>query len=138
MVYFHAPGRAGENAETFLTGFDAILQIDGYQGYNRLTKMTRRGGRSHSRGHCWAHARRKLKEGFDRDGSEIAAEGLHRITEIYTVEADIRGVSSGQRLSGLVTVTFRSPNSFMRPFAQMRRGFCRLATSGGAADCRSR
>ena len=40
--------------------------------------------------------------------------------------------------SGLVTVTFRSPNSFMRPFAQMPRGFCRLATSGGDADCRSR
>ena len=29
VVYFYAPGRAGENAETFLTGFDGILQIDG-------------------------------------------------------------------------------------------------------------
>jgi transposase len=28
VVYFYAPGRAGENAETFLTGFDGILQID--------------------------------------------------------------------------------------------------------------
>ena len=36
VVYFYAPGRAGANAETFLTGFDGILQIDGYQGYNRL------------------------------------------------------------------------------------------------------
>lgn len=27
VVYFYAPGRAGENAETFLTGFDGILQI---------------------------------------------------------------------------------------------------------------
>jgi transposase len=49
--------------------------------------------------HCWAHARRKLKEVFDRDGSEIAAEGLRRIAEFYAVEADIRGVSPGQRLS---------------------------------------
>lgn len=49
--------------------------------------------------HCWAHARRKLKEVFDRDGSAIAAEGLRRIAEFYAVEADIRGVSSGQRLS---------------------------------------
>jgi len=46
-----------------------------------------------------AHARRKLKEVFDRDGSEIAAEGLRRIAELYDVEADIRGVSPGQRLS---------------------------------------
>ncbi|WP_300043477.1 IS66 family transposase, partial [uncultured Paracoccus sp.] len=29
VVYFYAPGRAGEHAETFLTGFDGILQVDG-------------------------------------------------------------------------------------------------------------
>jgi transposase len=44
VVYFYAPGRAGENAETFLTGFDGILQIDGYTGYNRLIKPSRKGG----------------------------------------------------------------------------------------------
>jgi len=103
VVYFYAPGRAGENAETFLTGFDGILQIDGYQGYNRLSKPTRKGGDPIRVAHCWAHARRKLKEVFDRDGSEIAAEGLRRIAEIYTVEADIRGISPGQRLSARQT-----------------------------------
>ena len=49
--------------------------------------------------YCWAHARRKLKEVFGHNGSEIAAEGLHRIAEFYAVKADIRGVSPGQRLS---------------------------------------
>jgi hypothetical protein len=44
FVYFYAPGRAGENAETFLTGFDGILQINGYTGYSRLTKPARKGG----------------------------------------------------------------------------------------------
>jgi transposase len=99
VVCFYAPGRAGENAETFLTGFDGILQIDGYIGCNRLTKPSRKGGAPIRMAHCWAHARRKLKEIFDRDGSEIAAEGLRRIAEFYAVEADIRGVSPGQRLS---------------------------------------
>ena len=103
VVYFYAPGRGGENAERFLKGFDGILQIDGYQGYNRLTKPTRKGGTPIRVAHCWAHARRKLKEVFDRDGSEIAAEGLRRIAEIYTVEADIRGISPGQRLSARET-----------------------------------
>ena len=103
VVYFYAPGRAGENAETFLTGFDGILQIDGYQGYNRLTKPTRKGGAPIRVAHCWAHARRKLKEVFDRDGSQIAAEGLRRIADIYAVEADIRGISPGQRLSARQT-----------------------------------
>jgi transposase len=99
VVYFYAPGRHGENAEKFLTGFNGTLQIDGYPGYNRLTKPSREGGEPIIVAYCWAHARRKLKEVFDRDGSEIAAEGLRRIAEIYSVEKDIRGTSAGQRLS---------------------------------------
>jgi transposase len=99
VVYFYAPGRHGEHAETFLSGFNGILQIDGYPGYNRLARPSRKGGDPIVVAHCWAHARRKLKEIFDRDGSEIAAEGLHQITEIYAIEKDIRGTSPGQRLS---------------------------------------
>lgn len=99
VIYFYAPGRAGENAETFLTSFDGILQVDGYTGYNRLTEPSRKGGAPIRVAHCWAHARRKLKEVFDRDGSEIAAEGLRQIAEIYVAEAGIRGISPGQRLS---------------------------------------
>ena len=99
VVYFYAPGRAGENAETFLSGFNGILQVDGYQGYNRLTRPSRKGGDPIRVANCWAHARRKLKEIYDRDGSEIAAEGLRRIAEIYAVEADIRGHAPSQRLS---------------------------------------
>ncbi|MEL4073418.1 transposase [Ochrobactrum sp. GPK 3] len=49
--------------------------------------------------HCWAHARCKLKEVFDRDGSEIGAEGLRRIAEFNAVKADMRGIPPGQRLS---------------------------------------
>ena len=44
VVYFYAPDRGGENAEHFLTGFDGILQIDGYSGYNRLSRPSRKGG----------------------------------------------------------------------------------------------
>ncbi len=47
VVYFYAPGRAGENAEVFLSDFDGILQVDGYQGYNRLTTFSK-GRQSHS------------------------------------------------------------------------------------------
>jgi len=105
IVYFYAPGRSGENAEKFLTGFNGILQIDGYPGYNRLTRPSRKGGEPVRVAYCWAHARRKLKEVFDRDGSEIAAEGLRRIAEFYEVEADIKGCAPGQRLSARQTRT---------------------------------
>ena len=40
-MFFYAPDRKGKNAETFLRGFDGILQLDGYQGYDRLTRSTR-------------------------------------------------------------------------------------------------
>ena len=49
--------------------------------------------------HCWARARRKLKEVFDRYGSEIAAEGLRRIADLYRIDAEIRDMGPGQRLS---------------------------------------
>jgi len=73
VVFFYAPDRGGQNAETFLRGFDGILQLDGYQGYNRLTRPSRKGGDPIRVAHCWAHARRKLKEVFDRDGVVLEA-----------------------------------------------------------------
>ncbi|WP_339115112.1 IS66 family transposase [Thioclava sp. GXIMD2076] len=99
VVFTYQPSRAGAHAEQILQGFDGILQLDGYTGYDRLTHPSRRGGAPITVAHCWAHARRKLKEVFDRDGSEIAAEGLHRIAKLYRIEAEIRGMSPGQGLS---------------------------------------
>ena len=44
VVYFYAEGRGGDHAERFLDGFDGTLQVDGYPGYNRLTRADRPGG----------------------------------------------------------------------------------------------
>ena len=99
VVYFYAPGRGGEHAERFLDGFDGILQVDGYAGYNRLTGRTRKGGAPIRLAYCWSHARRRLREIYDSSGSEIAAEGLRRIAELYAIEADIRGSPPEQRLA---------------------------------------
>jgi len=98
VIYFYADGRGGIHAEEFLAGFKGILQVDGYAGYNRLTKNTRADGPL-TLAFCWAHARRKLKEVYERDGSEIAAEGLRRIAGFYKIEAEIRSTSADQRLS---------------------------------------
>ena len=99
VVYFYAPGRGGEHAERFLKGFDGILQVDGYAGYNRLTGQGRKGGASLRLAFCWSHARRRLSEVHDSSGSEIAAEGLRRIAELYAIEAEIRGSSPERRLA---------------------------------------
>lgn len=81
VVYFYAPGRGGGHAEVFLDGFDGILQIDGYAGYNRLTRPSRKGGDPVSVAHCWAHANRKLREVFEREGLERIA--YNEIVEIF-------------------------------------------------------
>jgi transposase len=99
VVFTYAPNRAGKNAEQILQGFDGTLQLDGYSGYDRLTRPSRTGGALVKVAHCWGHARRKLKEVFDQDGSQIAAEGLRQIAEFYRIEAEIRGMGPGQRLS---------------------------------------
>lgn len=92
-VYFYSPDRKGERPAAHLRGFRGTLQVDGYAGFERLTAS----------GHvvlaaCWAHARRKFYELHEAIGSPIAAEALRRISELYAIEARIRGQSSEVRL----------------------------------------
>lgn len=93
VVFTYAPGRHGAHAMNILTGFDGILQVDGYTGYDAMAEPRRIGGNPLMLAYCWAHARRKLHDIYQKDGSEIAAEGLRRIAQIYKVEARIRGQS---------------------------------------------
>jgi len=96
VIFNYTPGRSGKHAEEFLKGFNGILQVDGYSGYNRLTKAGREGGDPVVLAYCWAHARRKLFE--LADSSKIAREGLAQIAKLYEIEAEIRGKSAAERL----------------------------------------
>ena len=46
-------GRGGKHATEFLTGFSGTLQVDGYTGYNALTKPGRNSGPV-KLAYCWA------------------------------------------------------------------------------------
>ena len=48
--------------------------------------------------YCWAHSRRKLHDISQKDGSEVAAEGLRRIAGTYKIESSIRGKTPEQLL----------------------------------------
>ena len=79
---------------------------------------------------CWAHARRKLHDIYQKDGSEIAAQGLRRIAEINKIEAKIRGKTPDERLavrpdqSGPLVADFRQwlTHQRRRIFAKSRLG----------------
>ena len=63
------------------------------------TQPGRKGGAPLRLAYCWAHCRRRLREIYDSSGSEIAAEGLRRIAELYAIETEIRGCPPEGRLA---------------------------------------
>jgi transposase len=91
VVFTYAPGRGGIHAEEMLKGFDGVLQVDGYRGYNRLADDRRAEGKPLRLAFCWAHARRKLIEARPSAGSPFVDEALKCIAELYAIEKEIRG-----------------------------------------------
>ena len=93
VVFRYAPGRGGVHAEQMLTGFDGVLQVDGYAGYNRLEKTDRQGGSPLRLAYCWSHGRREVIKAMPEAGSPIGDEILQRIAALYAIEKQIRGAS---------------------------------------------
>ena len=56
VVFFYAPGRGGRHAECFLEGFNGILQVDGYAGYNAVAAP----GKGVTRAYCWVYVAQQI------------------------------------------------------------------------------
>jgi hypothetical protein len=90
-VAFHfKKSRKGEHAEEILDGFNGTLQVDGYAGYNRLTRESRDGGPIEL-AYCWAHVRRKFLDVHKATKSDKANQVFELINEIYAIERDLKG-----------------------------------------------
>jgi len=92
VVYTYAPGRGGEHASAMLKGFNGVLQVDAYGGYNALAR-----GNEIALAFCWAHWRRDFFEIAEKGNAPIASEALQRIAQLYAIEDRIRGQSADQR-----------------------------------------
>lgn len=97
VAFTYAPGRSGKHAVDILKGFEGVLQVDGYTGYNRVIDPKRQANIQLA--YCWAHARRKLFDLTKNSAAPIAEEGLRQITALYRIEAQIRGLSAQERLA---------------------------------------
>ena len=98
--YRFSPDRKGERPRDHLAEFEGTIQADAYTGYGALTRESGAPGRNAPRiqhAACWAHARRKLFDEFERTKSPIAQEALRRIGELYAIEAQISGESAENR-----------------------------------------
>ncbi len=97
VAFTYAPGRSGTYASEILQGFNGVLQVDGYTGYNRVLDPKSNGYIRLA--YCWAHARRKLFDVTKSSTAPIANEGLKQITALYRIESQIRGQSNEDRLA---------------------------------------
>lgn len=98
VVFHFRQSRNGEHAEEILHGYRGILQVDGYAGYNRLTKADREGGPL-KLAYCWAHVRRKFLDVYRATKSEKAQEIVDLINEMYEIEARLKGQPADIRLA---------------------------------------
>ncbi len=89
VVYVYSENRQGVHPRSHLAEFTGVLQVDGYTGFDRLAGERPAGAVELA--FCWAHVRRKFFDFHHATGSPIAAEALHRIAELYAIEARIRG-----------------------------------------------
>src|SRR5580692_5164895 len=96
LVYLYAPDRRGSHLEDHLGSFHGVLQVDGYSGYDKLARPGRPAG-AIKLAYCLAHARREFFDVHKQTKDVIAEEALRRISEIYVVEARIRGRAASDR-----------------------------------------
>ncbi|KEJ35598.1 transposase IS66 family protein [Escherichia coli 8-415-05_S4_C3] len=98
-VWFaYSPNRQGKHPEQHLRPFRGILQADAFTGYDRLFSAEREGG-ALTEVACCAHARRKIHDVYISSKSAMAEEALKRISELYAIEDEIRGLPESERLA---------------------------------------
>ena len=125
-VYFYSPDRKAKWPTAHLEGFQGVLQVDGYAGFETLAASG-----EVVLAACWAHARRKFYEFHQATGSPIAAEALRRIAELYAVEKRIRGQPAKARQRAR-QATSRPLVEAMKPWLETQLG--RIPNRGGLAE----
>lgn len=93
VIYDFCVGRGSKYPFEFLKGWSGTLVRDEYSGYDAALLLDGRTGAG-----CMAHARRKFDELVKANASEVAQAAIQRIAWLYRIEAEARGLSSGERL----------------------------------------
>ncbi|WP_414707585.1 IS66 family transposase [Rhodoferax sp. UBA5149] len=91
VVYDFCETRAGEHARAFLGDWKGGLVCDDFAGYKAsfCLGVTEVG--------CMAHARRKFFDLHVSNKSQIAAQALQYITELYEVEREVKMLTADER-----------------------------------------
>lgn len=95
VLYDYRTTRASKHPQSFLSGFNGYLHVDGYSGYNGLPDIILVG--------CWAHARRKFDEALkalpseQRNADVAAKQGLEFCNRLFAIERKIKDDTPDER-----------------------------------------
>lgn len=92
MWFDFCRSRGGEHPRRVLQNWRGTLVTDDYAGYNTI----------HARADiveagCMAHARRKLFEAHELNGSAIAGHAVKLIAKLYEIEAEVKALGAEDR-----------------------------------------
>ena len=79
VLYDFTLSRAGEHPQRVLGAFGGTLVTDDFSGYHALHRQ------GITAAFCMAHARRKLFEAFELNGSQIAGQAVALIAKLYEI-----------------------------------------------------
>ncbi len=97
VVFQHSKSRSKETAQKIFSGFKGgALTVDGYAGYDVLADP-RRTNQPWSISYCWTHWRRRFVEFSRTTSSPLCEEMIVRISQLYHIEAEIRGSAPAVR-----------------------------------------
>ncbi|AMY70549.1 putative transposase protein [Frigidibacter mobilis] len=104
VAYRFEDSRSGDCVRRHLGNYRGIVQVDGYAAYNKLIRKD--GGNDGPRlAGCWAHSRRRFFELHAAGASEIATATVERMTELWKLEAEVRGQSPEARAAARQAVS---------------------------------
>ena len=104
VAYRFEDSRSGDCVQRHLGGYRGILQVDGYAAYNRLARKDG-GNDGPLLAGCWAHSRRRFYELHTTGASEVATTTIKMMTELWALEATVRGQNPEARAVARQTVS---------------------------------
>ena len=92
VLYDFTLSRGGEHPRRVLGAFSGTLVSDDFSGYHALHRQ------GITAALCMAHARRKLFEVFELNGSQIAGQAVALIAKLYEIERELKELKPEDRL----------------------------------------
>ncbi len=94
VLFDYDPTRGQAVPCRLLDGFEGVLQVDGYSGYNQICKL-----KTVLRAGCWAHCRRYFKDATKNSKKKKKAQkAINLIKKLYEIEDQCEALTSKSRL----------------------------------------